>query len=88
MVASDMEVSEQHADRLVRSVVGSIIRGTVQDGSCTISNFGTFERRRRKGRKISSPFSSGVDAEIAEGYRVGFRAGKGFKEAVDERSTG
>ncbi len=80
-VADDLRTSRLQAGRLVDVVLNGIKKGLKQEGTVTITGFGTFEVKERKARLGRNP-QTGGPIEIAAGKRIGFRVGKALKESV------
>jgi DNA-binding protein HU-beta len=79
-VAEELQTSKLQAALLVDTVLGGITYGLREDRSVTLTGFGTFELKDRKPRVGRNPHT-GEPIRIAAGRRVGFRVGKGLKEA-------
>jgi len=80
-IADELRTSKLSANRLLDTVLDSIRRGLLQEGSVTITGFGTFEVKNRKPRVGRNPHT-GEPIQITAGRRVGFRVGKGLKQLV------
>ncbi len=80
-VARELHTSKLQAGRLVDAVLDGIKEGLVEDGTVTITGFGTFEVKDRKARVGRNPHT-GAPIRIKAGRRVGFRVGKTLKECV------
>lgn len=80
-VAGQLVTSKLQAARALEAVLDGIQRGLRDEGSVTITGFGTFEVRSRKARAGRNPLT-GESIRIAEGNRVGFRVGKILKQSV------
>ncbi len=80
-IAGELNTSRLSANRLLDTVLASIRRGLVQEGTVTITGFGTFEVKDRKPRVGRNPHT-GDPIQIHAGKRVGFRVGKGLKQLV------
>ncbi len=80
-VARELHTSKLQAGRLVDAVLDGIKEGLVEDGTVTITGFGTFEVKDRKARVGRNPHT-GAPIRIEAGRRVGFRVGKTLKECV------
>ena len=80
-VASELHTSKLQAGRLVDTVLGGIKQGLQNDGTVTITGFGTFEVKVRKARVGRNPHT-GAPIQIEAGRRVGFRVGKALKDCV------
>lgn len=80
-LAGELRTSRLHATRLLDCVLAGIHKGLLEDGSVTLTGFGTFEVKVRKPRVGRNPHT-GAPIQIGAGRRVGFRVGKGLKEKV------
>jgi len=80
-LATELRTSKLAAGRLLDAVLDGIRTGLRQEGSVTITGFGTFEVKERKPRIGRNPHT-GQPIQIAAGKRVGFRVGKGLKQTV------
>ena len=80
-LAAELNTSKLQAGRLLDAVLGGIRKGLQEEGSVTITGFGTFEVKARKPRVGRNP-QTGEPIEIAAGKRVGFRVGKGLKQEI------
>ncbi|HED65427.1 MAG TPA: HU family DNA-binding protein [Planctomycetes bacterium] len=80
-IASEMHTSKLAANRVLDTVLGSIQKGLIDEGTVTITGFGTFEVKERKPRIGRNPHT-GEPIQIQAGRRIGFRVGKGLKQLV------
>lgn len=80
-VARDLRTSRLQASRLVQSVLNAIESGLCEDGSVTLTGFGTFEVKDRKARTGRNPHT-GEPIPIEAGRRVGFRVGKALRDSL------
>lgn len=80
-VADELRTSRLQAARLVDTVLEGVRIGLRNEGSVTLSGFGTFEVKSRKARTGRNP-QTGEPIAISAGRRVGFRVGKALKESV------
>ena len=78
-VAGELRTSKARAAEVVDAVLVGIQYGLRQDRRVTISGFGTFELKQRAARTGVNPHTR-QPMNIAEGHRVGFRAGKTLKQ--------
>ena len=72
------------ASRALEALFGSegvIARALKSDERVQITGFGTFEAKHRKARMGRNP-RTGATIQIAASKTPGFRAGKGFKDAI------
>ena len=80
-LAEELRTSKLQAARVLDSVLGGIHKGLREEGTVTITGFGTFEVKERKPRVGRNPHT-GEPIQISAGRRVGFRVGKGLKQLV------
>lgn len=80
-IATELHTSKLAATRLLDTVLGAIRQGLREQGTVTITGFGTFEVKSRKPRVGRNPHT-GEPIQIEAGRRVGFRVGKGLKQLV------
>ncbi len=80
-LSNELHISKLSAMRLLDTVLDGVRRGLLDEGSVTITGFGTFEVKQRKPRVGRNPHT-GEPIQIAAGRRVGFRVGKGLKQLV------
>ncbi|MBR1590399.1 MAG: HU family DNA-binding protein [Acidaminococcaceae bacterium] len=67
----------------VVNVLPGIIQKAVAGGDkVQITGFGTFEKRFRQGRSVKDP-CTGEPIRTSDKYVPAFKAGKGFREAVN-----
>ena len=70
--------SKAQAERAVNAVLQGLSAGLRRDRSLSLSGFGTFEVRARKGRLLRNP-RTGAPMRVRPGKRVAFKAGKTLK---------
>ena len=80
-IAGELHTSKLSANRLLDTVLEKIQEGLRDEGTVTITGFGTFEVKDRKARVGRNPHT-GEPIQIEAGKRVGFRVGKGLKQLV------
>ena len=80
-LSNELHVSKLSAMRLLDTVLDGVRKGLLEEGTVTITGFGTFEVKQRKPRIGRNPHT-GEPIQIAAGRRVGFRVGKGLKQLV------
>ena len=78
-IAEELHTSKLAANRVLDTVLGTIRKGLRDEGTVTITGFGTFEVKNRKARIGRNPHT-GEPIRIAAGKRIGFRVGKGLKQ--------
>lgn len=81
LIAGELHTSKLSANRLLDTVLDKIQEGLRDEGTVTITGFGTFEVKDRKARVGRNPHT-GEPIQIEAGKRVGFRVGKGLKQLV------
>ena len=80
-LSGELHTSKLAASRLLDSVLDGIRKGLLEEGSVTLTGFGTFEVKERKPRIGRNPHT-GEPIQIDAGKRVGFRVGKNLKQMV------
>jgi len=83
-LADSAGMTKADASRALDALFGSggvIARALRADQRVQITGFGTFESKHRKARMGRNP-RTGATIEIAASKTPGFRAGKGFKDAI------
>ncbi len=83
-IASDADISKASAERVLNSAIEHIIEKVTKGESVQLIGFGTFTQRKRSARIGRNP-STGAEINIAESKTVKFAAGKGFKDALNNR---
>ena len=73
--------SKAQAERAVNAVIEGMSAGLRRDKSISLSGFGTFEVRARKGRMLRNP-RTGAPMKVRPGKRVAFKAGKTLKGLI------
>ena len=81
-VASSADLSKAAATRAVDAVVDNITESLRKGDSVTLVGFGTFEVRERSARTGRNP-QTGEAIQIKASKAPAFKAGKGFKDAVN-----
>jgi DNA-binding protein HU-beta len=81
LVARYTGTSKAQAERAVNAVIEGMSTGLRRDRSISLSGFGTFEVRARKGRMLRNP-RTGAPMKVRAGKRVAFKAGKTLKELL------
>lgn len=83
-VAGDAGITKAAAKVAVDSVFGSITTAIKKGDRVQIIGFGTFESKKRQGRKGINP-ATGESIRIKTQFVPKFSAGKGLKEEVAKR---
>jgi len=68
-------------ERVLGAVLEGIKKGLKKDGTVQLIGFGTFAVKKRKARKGRNP-RTGETIKIKASKTVGFRPGKGLKDAI------
>lgn len=82
-VAEQSGLTKKDAEKAVTAVIDTIIDSVAKDEKVQIAGFGTFEQRQRKARTGSDP-RTGKPIEIAASKVPAFKAGKVFKDTVNQ----
>lgn len=82
-VAEQSGLSKKDAEKAVTAMLDTIVNTVANGEKVFLAGFGTFEKRQRKARTGCDP-RTGEPIEIASSNAPAFRAGKGFKEAVNK----
>jgi DNA-binding protein HU-beta len=80
-VANVHELSIAKSERIVATVLDTIMEGVADGKTVSVSKFGTLEKYSSKARTGRNP-STGEPLEIPEKTRIRFRPSKHFKETV------
>lgn len=83
-VAEKAEISKKDAEKAVSAVLDTIVEQVAQGEEIRIVGFGTFERRERKERTGCDPRTN-AKITIPASKVPAFKAGKAFKDAVDQK---
>ena len=73
--------SKAAAERILVAVLEGVKAGLKKDGQVQLIGFGSFQVKKRKARKGRNP-RTGEVIKIKASKTVGFRPGKGLKEAI------
>ena len=82
-VAEQSGLTKKDAEKAVTAVIDTIIDSVAKAEKVQIAGFGTFEQRQRKARTGSDP-RAGYPIEIAASKVPAFKAGKVFKDTVNQ----
>ena len=82
-IAEKSGFSKKDSEKAVAAVIDTIIDSVAKDEKVQIAGFGTFEQRQRKARTGSDP-RTGNPIEIAASKVPAFKAGKVFKDTVNQ----
>lgn len=82
-VAEKSGLSKKDSEKAVSSVISTIISAVSAGEKIQVAGFGTFEQRQRNARTGCDP-RTGKTIEIPASKVPAFKAGKGFKDAVNK----
>ena len=83
-VAQKAEISKKDAEKAVNAVTAAITDAMCSGDKVQLVGFGTFEVRTRDARKGKNP-RTGEVINIAASKVPAFKAGKAFKDAVNNK---
>ena len=81
-MADSADISKAAAGRALDGLIDAITNAVKNNDSVSIVGFGTFLLRERAARTGRNP-KTGMAIEIAASKAPAFKAGKGFKDAVN-----
>lgn len=81
-MADSADISKAAAGRALDGFIDAITNAVKNDDTVSIVGFGTFLLRERAARTGRNP-KTGMAIEIAASKAPAFKAGKGFKDAVN-----
>ncbi len=82
-VAEQSGLTKKDAEKAVSATIDTIITSVANNEKIQIAGFGTFEQRQRDARTGCDP-RTGNRIEIPASKVPAFKAGKGFKDAVNK----
>ena len=82
-VAEQSGLTKKNAEKAVSATIDTIINSVANNEKIQIAGFGTFEQRQRDARTGCDP-RTGNRIEIPASKVPAFKAGKGFKDAVNK----
>ncbi len=81
VLAEKLNGSKADAEKALSGLLETIQEGLLRDGTVRITGFGTFSVRTRGPRTGRNP-RTGETIQMAASKSVGFKAGKGLKDAI------
>ena len=81
--ADKANLSKGDVNNALEALVDTITETVARGDKVSVTGFGTFERRERKARTGRNP-QTGEQMEIRASKAPAFKAGKSFKDAVDQ----
>lgn len=80
--ADKAEMSKSDVGEALDALLETITETVARGDKVSVTGFGTFERRERKARTGRNP-QTGEEMQIEASKAPAFKAGKSFKDAVD-----
>ena len=81
--ADKANLPKGEVNNALEAIVDTITETVARGDKVSVTGFGTFERRERKARTGRNP-QTGEQMEIRASKAPAFKAGKSFKDAVDQ----
>ena len=81
-VAEQSGLSKKDAEKALNATIDTIIKAVAEGDKIQLTGFGTFEQRQRNARTGCDP-RTGNTIEIPASKVPAFKAGKGFKDIVN-----
>lgn len=82
-VAEQSGLSKKDAEKAINATIDTIIKAVADGDNIQLTGFGTFEQRQRNARTGVDP-RTGNSIEIPASKVPAFKAGKGFKDIVNQ----
>jgi DNA-binding protein HU-beta len=83
-IAADSNITQVQADKALNSFINAVVETVKAGEKISMVGFGTFERRERSARNGINP-STGQTISIPASFAPAFKAGKKFKETVNNK---
>lgn len=83
VVAEQSGLSKKDAEKAINATIDTIIKAVADGDKIQLTGFGTFEQRQRNARTGVDP-RTGNSIEIPASKVPAFKAGKGFKDIVNQ----
>jgi DNA-binding protein HU-beta len=83
-IADDTELTQKQVDEVINSLLEEIKKQVAKGEKITLTGFGTFSKRSRKGRTGRNP-RTGEEIKIPASSVPAFSAGKQFKDFVKSK---
>ncbi len=80
-ISDETGLTQRQVDQVVTSFLECIKEGVAQGDKITLTGFGTFQKKDRKGRTGRNP-RTGEEIQIPASSVPAFSAGKQFKDTV------
>ena len=82
-IAEQSGLSKKDAEKALNATIDTIIKAVAEGEKIQLTGFGTFEKRQRNARTGVDP-RTGNTIEIPASKVPAFKAGKGFKDIVNQ----
>ena len=82
-VAEQSGLSKKDAEKALSATIDTIVKAVAEGDKIQLTGFGTFEQRQRNARTGVDP-RTGNSIEIPASKVPAFKAGKGFKDIVNQ----
>ncbi len=82
-IAEQSGLSKKDAEKALTATIDTIIKTVAEGDKIQLTGFGTFEQRQRNARTGCDP-RTGNTIEIPASKVPAFKAGKGFKDIVNQ----
>ena len=82
-IAEQSGLSKKDAEKALNATIDTIIKAVAEGEKIQLTGFGTFEQRQRNARTGVDP-RTGNTIEIPASKVPTFKAGKGFKDIVNQ----
>ena len=86
-VAEQSGLSKKDAEKALTAALDAIIKAVAEGDKVQLTGFGTFEQRQRNARTGVDP-RTGNSIDIPASKVPAFKAGKAFKDIVNQKSSG
>lgn len=84
-VAEKAGLTKKDAEKAISATLETVKEVVAKGGKVQVIGFGTFEARGRKAREGRNPQDPGKKVTIPAAVVPAFKAGKAFKEVVNEK---
>ena len=85
-VAEENRLTQANADRVVSTVINTIVKALVNDNRVELRGFGVLSVRHRKPRAARNP-KTGASVQVAAKRVPFFKAGKAVKSALNKKGS-
>ena len=85
-VAEENKLTQANADRVVSTVINTIIKALINDNRVELRGFGVLSVRHRKPRAARNP-KTGANVQVSAKRVPFFKAGKAVKTALNKKGA-